>query len=873
MEVLTHAGGPRFLLLQAPAGYGKTTLLLALRRELVLAGTDVAWVALGADDDDPLRFFEALLAGLAEVDPALVHEAAVLAERGSGAEATETLAIAVVRAIAARQRPLMLVLDDVHHLHDARIVAALQLLLDYAPPVLRCALAARSPVPLALGRWRAQGKLLELGLDELRFTPAEAEQLAISVLGEVDARQLRELQECSDGWAAGLKLLCLGMRRPRAGHAQPAERVSDEQAFARYFDREVLARLKPTLIDRLARCAIPEHFDLALCTALGGVPDEGETTLDHMSSRGLFLLPAGPRYPQGWWRLHPLLRDVLLRRLDIWPTHEREALHAIAWRFFAAHGMVYDAVRHALLAGAPEAAADLVQESAQGLFTRGELRQVVSLVRLLPPDTVRARSGLRLWLAYAQLYDLRLDECAQSIARLQSELANASSAERYRLTLLRVLYAVQRDDSAQAMTILPELLAAPPDADAIALTGRRNLLTWIYLYRGEYEHARQVQMDDPPRLADGQPLHGSAFGVLPGRCLLGLTHVVEGQVIQAERIYRDVLYEAEKRGHACADAGTLAVALLGEVLYELNDWRGALALLESRLDVLEQVSIPDTSIRVSVILSRCRWMAGRPLDALEGLEQMEDRAELMGLDRMGAYALLVQLEFCLRRRELAAARAAMKKLEALDARHTGVETGALSEIQIAAERGRIRTAMETGDLSWALQHLKALIALCSQRGRARRVPHLLLQSAAANGQLGHHDAARADTREALRLGHRLSLVRTMLDAHEDALKLIEEVGRDPALDPVLAFYAERLIAAAREGAPGASANTAPATPQLEVLSPRESEIVQLLMAAHSNKKIARALDLSLDTVKWHLKNIYVKLGVSGRDQILERFRT
>ncbi len=866
------AGPPqRIVSLTAPAGCGKTHLLLAWRRRLAVDGVDVAWVAFEPGDDDPDRFLDAILAGLAGVDPALVREPAVLAQRGGEPDATEAVLVAMVRAIAARPRPLALVLDDAHHLADARAVAALQWLLDHAPPGLRCALASRSGVPLSTGRWRARGELTELGWDDLRFTAAEAAGFVGRALGEVDPAECAEIYDRTQGWAAGLELVCLDRRTAKDGRTGPKPEVRDAGSFARYVEHEVLARLEPAVVELLVRCAVPEHLDAALCKALAG-PALGHLPLvTRLADEGLFVLPAGPRHPDGWWRLHPLLRDVLLTRLARLPQHERQALHAIAWRFFAARGLLQDAVDHALRAQAPAEAAALVEGAAPGLFDQGELRQLADLVRRLPHGVVRDRPGLRLWLAYGQLHAMRLDDCERSIADLRDALRDASPAERYRLTLLRALHAAQRDDWARAAAILPELQAMPPDADAIARSGRRNLLTWIHLYAGDYEQARRVQLDDDGSPGAAAPPRGSAFGLLAGRCLVGLTHAVEGRVVQAERIYRDVLHEAESRGPGGADAGTLAAGLLGEVLYELNDWPGALALLEPRLEVLEQVSIPDTVLRVMLALGRSRWLAGRPMDALEGLEQAQDKAARGGLDRLLAYCLLERLQFRLQRRELSDARAAMEELEALDVRHAAADRGTMVEIPVVAARARIRIDLYTGDLPRALERLRTLTEVCARRGRARRVPYLLLQSAVVLRELRRHDESLACVRDALRHGHRLGLVRTMLDAHEDVPALLGHASRDEVPDPVLSFYAERLQAAAREAARGAPPPPGATRPGLEVLSPREGEIVRLLLQAHSNKRIARALELSPDTVKWHLKNAYAKLEASGRDDVVERF--
>ena len=242
-----------------------------------------------------------------------------------------------------------------------------------------------------------------------------------------------------------------------------------------------------------------------------------------------------------------------------------------------------------------------------------------------------------------------------------------------------------------------------------------------------------------------------------------------------------------------------------------------------------------------------------------------------------AYCLLEQFKLHAERGESEAVRHCMAQLDALDARHAGVESETLSEIMVVAERARIRLAIWDGDLQGALRRIDALWVLCERRGRIRRLAYLHLQAAVLERRLGRDDVARERTREALRIGHRLGLVRSLLDADPDALALIETVGVEPGLDPLLAFYAQRIQASARQsqanagGGQGAGSDAA-RTASFELLSPRETEIVQLLQQSMPNKKIARALGVSLDTVKWHLKNVYGKLGATGRDDVVQRLR-
>ena len=196
----------------------------------------------------------------------------------------------------------------------------------------------------------------------------------------------------------------------------------------------------------------------------------------------------------------------------------------------------------------------------------------------------------------------------------------------------------------------------------------------------------------------------------------------------------------------------------------------------------------------------------------------------------------------------------------------------------SAQRARIRLAVTLGELESAASQLATLIANCEARGRQRSVAHLLVRSAAVDAQLGRYESARRKLQDALQRGHRLGLLRSLIDADPTARRMLGELAQTETLDPVLAFYVERLLAAAHAGLtrprpPAPSRPHARAAPTgLQDFSEREIEMLRLLAQAMPNKKIARALGLSPETVKWYLSRIYGKLRVSGRDEAVARVR-
>ncbi|WP_460157133.1 LuxR C-terminal-related transcriptional regulator [Pseudomonas sp. S2_H10] len=884
-EQMLKARRLRCIVLKGPAGCGKTSTLIAWRQALLPLGFDVAWLTLSADDNELARFLDYLLASLGQIDPTLVREATQLEGRGLDSEAVERTVITLVRSIASRGRELVLVLDDLHHLTDVGIHQALQWLIDYAPANLHLALISRSVVPLSLARLRSQELVLELNLRDLRFTAAESEQFLKAQLGEISARDARMMHDLTDGWVAGLQLLAVSRKKNRPPAATQATSVQaqlrDDQAFARFFEVEVLSHLSPTDLDLLLLMAVCNRFCASLCAALSGQPQavaEANALLTRLERDNLFLIPVDSAERETWYRLHPLLRETLLKYFDSRSNAEQQAVHVRAWNWFREHNHLDEAVHHAVMGGDPSAAADLVEQHCEALYAHGDLRMLIELVRLLPVEQVQARVKLRILKTRMQLYARDFVACTASLEQLFRDVPESEVHDRFMISLLRASLALQRDDTDAAMTVLPQLLNPPAGSNSVAIGSCANILSWLYMHRGEYEKARQVQLDRPNLLINGQPLLGTTAGSLQGRCLIGLSLALEGQMTQAERVYRDVLHEAGQCGKGGADATYLSAALLGEVLYETNDLDAAFKMLSGWIDILERISIPDSVLRVLQVLWNVQWLAGNHQEALAFVERLDEYAIKLGLERLQAYCLTWQVRWLLTLGETTQAQARLARLEAIDARHPDAGHTALKEIHILAENARARWQLAQGDLDGAFARIELLIETCERHRRQLGAVRLMVLSAVIESERGRHEQARDKVMEALRRGQRFGLVRSLLDAHPDGLQLICDITSREVLDPVLAFYVERLQAAGAtapavsKAKPEKAPTSKPLAAGIEPLSEREIEVVRLLAQALPNKKIARALGLSPETVKWHLSHIYSKLGVSSRDEAVARVR-
>ena len=863
MARLQEVRRQRCVVIQGPAGSGKTSTLLAWRRELLAMNFDVAWLSLAAEDDELGRFSHCLQASLAQVAPDQVRDAAFLLGRDNDEMAVEHWVITLVQGIAQYPRELVLMLDDVQHLQDGKIVQALQWLIDYAPPNLHLVFGTRMAMPVPLAPLRARGQVSEFDLRDLRFTKAESERFLREHLGAVDARDAAVLHELTDGWVAGLQLFAVDLK---ARHMTRIDRVQirDATAFADYFEREVLVRLEPEDLHLLTCASICERFCASLCATLIGQPHAIAgmmAQLARLDGDNLFITQIKSHDRETWYRLHPLLCSVLRARLAARPLQE-QVLHTVARGWFSEHEHLDEAVRHAVRAGDAEAAADIVEACANDLLAKGNLSQIAGLLKGLPPELTTERFGLQLVLGHLQLYSRNFTALHQTLAHLQSHHSQLDSQQQHTLTVLKGSLAIHQDDTAAMLAILPELLAIPPHADDFAWSGRSNTLAWLYMYQGEFEKAREI-------LEGGERPFGSPRRSLLGRCMSGMSLAFEGRATQAEHLYREVLEEAEKQGVAYLVVSTMAAGLLGTALFEQGDCDAACLLLEPRMKLLEQSAIPDTVLQCLQTLASAHWVAGRKVDAWSWLDRLESYATRADLGRLLVCSLLVRMRWLQQVGDEAAADVALQRIEETAGRTPASGSGTALEIQIIAGRARVERCLHKADFAAAAQVLPSLIEASQNDRRWRRVVPMRVQMAVIEQGEGRPVPARDQLIEALRQGHRLGLVRSVLDAGAGVVAMLDALLADNVLDPVLAFYVQRLLGVARssEASPQAAG-----TDTANLLSVRELDVLGLVAQALPNKKIARVLNLSPETVKWHMKNIFYKLGVTGRDEAIAKVR-
>jgi LuxR family maltose regulon positive regulatory protein len=903
VEQLRAAGPlPRLVLVAAPAGFGKTTLLTQwLTSDAPSADTRaaerpvrVAWLSLDDSDADLRSFLTHLIAAVRATGDDVGTDAQALLENDRGVP-TEDVLVSLINDLDQLAGPTVVALDD-YHLADASDVhRAVSFLLDHLPPRVTLALTTRADPPLPLARLRSRGDLLELRARDLRFTADEADAFLNRVMGlDLDPAHVAALEARTEGWAAGLQLAALSARgRAAAGGAGSADRVEDfvdeftgsHRFVLDYLVEEVLDHQPEDVREFLLATSLLDRMTGPLCNALTGRSD-GRAVLESLERANLFVVPLDDQ--RQWYRYHHLFADALRARVQSRRSERIPELHAAASRWYAERGMLDDAIRHSSSAGDAERTADLVELAVPGHKKLRHDHTLRAWLRALSEDVARRRALLATYLAWSRLSEGDLDgveaclddaEKALPAARTAVDrlmvdqpstgpLAAASRERDQELRSLPAAIAVYRAAVAQARRDVDgtvrharrALEVADPDDHFSrgAADGFLGLAAWA---AGDIETAVDTFSDAVAHLHAA----GHVADELGATVVLASMWLARSGPAEARRRYERALAAAERHpGPVLSSTGDLHVGL-ADVLREQGDLDAAAQHLETARALGDRASLPENRHRWYVAMAGLRRAEGDLDGAVEMLEQA---------------APLYLPGFFPDVRPIAAATARVRIAQGdvgglRDwARERGVtptdpatylaefDRLTFARLLVAERRAEAgRHAADSGAED-ALAMLDRVVDAAHDSGRTGSLVEARMVRALAWHTAGDLDSALADLGAALTDGVPAGYCRLFLDEGPPMEELLRACVLQPT-SPDVGEYANRLLATLQRHRAQHRVSPAPAASD-EGLSERELDVLRLLATDLTGPEIARQLFVSVNTLRTHTKHIFTKLGVNTR---------
>jgi len=876
LRQLDGALAARLVVLSAPPGFGKSTLLGQWIASLKARDAAVGWLALDRDDDEIGRFLSYLVAALQRADAQIAaHVPALL--QSSPVLPVDSVLTSIVNDLSHRTQPLFLILDDCQFLSSPEICRFLDALLAYAPANLHLVVATRGPLPFGLAHMRVKGQLINLDDMQLRFSLEETESLfQAAELCDLPLSDVVTLQHRTEGWVAGLQLASLSLEEP-AGRAAFIRNFSgSHRDVAEFLTQDVLARQAPDLRDFLIKTSILSRISAPLADAVLGRSDSA-AMLQAIEAANLFLVPLDR--DRHWFRYHHIFAEFLQAQLQAMGRGEIAKLHSRAADWLSANDLTSEAVAHALAAGDADRAAALVEDCAMPLIMASHLNTVRAWLGQLPPDLIARRPQLQLAEVWIQFHMSRPQEAARTLKSAKQSIVaaraagkldrDAQAALQAELCTLTAGVVSAADRSRTAARLADSWLDAIPENRPFFKGTICNVNAFCRFSLGDLDAARILSL----KARDSHGAAQSVFGVVYSDLILGLVEKAAGNLSGAAQFFARAIAAARRELGAGSYAEAMVAIFEVELLYEWCDLAGAERLLHTHRQIIEECGLVVHEMACKLHLARIAAARGRHDEAMAVLE----RAERLGIEkryhRLTASALNDRVRLLLQRGDVQAARFALL------ARGVGVtgkksDLGPLTPATEPEFMAQARVLIASAKPEAALKLLDRVAENVRRDGRLRRLAQVRALAAIASYQAGDALSALAAAVDAVSICAPQKALRTLVDEGQALREVIDfsrrrmpswsgETPTGQFLDRLMDEFGkpERVPAQAghlRKGDPG--------------FSPREIDVVQLLGIGHSNRDMAQALGMAPDTVKWHLKNIFGKLGVANRTQAVLRLQ-
>lgn len=840
----------RLTLIQAPAGYGKTSLLAQWRARFDPALVRVAWLTLERDDADLKHLSRYITLALDET-------ASGESERNAASLPARAAVSAVVNRLARETRPVVLILDDYHHAEGPEVDAFVRALIQLAPENCHFVIASRDYPWLGQSALAAEEQLVELTASDLRFSTHEAEALLTRAHGEGLAdTEVRSIVARTEGWPIALQLASLSLKRGAAHHALVERFRGPSSELARYLSEQVLMTMPEETREIVVRTALLDRLTGDAVNLLCDRSD-GWLVLERLEEQGMFLTPLTPERQA--YRYHQLFAEHLRERLERGDSARFRALHRRVATWFAERGETAEAVGHAIQ-GDDDALLAMIVEDAGGwrLIPQGQQAMVERALAKLPEAMVSARPRLALARVYLEIKRGEMsharadyDRCAASFDR-----ADLSADQRIEVRVVGDVLADYENEPVGLDDLLSReaLLRTLPSNDHLILANVCETLGAKYFEGGWLERA----LEPTVAARDHYQAMGSLYSDLFTRFLESRIRHAQGRMKDATAILATARAEIESNFGPRSDLAANCAAFEADLLYEQDQSAAALALLDWAVPHMEQ-SDGWADVYVAGYLSAARAHAaeGRIDDARTMTARARRLAERRGLRQLDLLAALCEVDLLIDQ-DLDAARAAADAVGIDALGHADAEDSSVHRPVVTAARLCLaKFALIDGDHDAALDILRALRRWAAQHGAGRLLIDVNILMSHALRALGESEAAQVCFDDAVGTAMFQGFIRPFID-----LRRFGEEGIDATLNG--AAQLDRFRAQFLKGIARTLAARPVSTATPGVLSDAEAAIVAHLSFGYSNKEIARLIGMSPDTVKYRLKSVFKKIGVQKR---------
>ena len=877
-RLLEHMGAqkiPSILLLEAPAGSGKSALLQQWKDELHKRDHIASWLSIDTEDNDTTRFLSNLITSIQQVVPSFGTQAL-----GYKININHIIGT-MIQDSNKLQQELFVFLDDFHFITEKDVHTALSEFAERCGPHCHLIISTRHTPSLSMARLRAQGMLEELKWDQLRFSREEtAKYLLANGYDTLSDKAIDILHDDVDGWAVGLQIATISLRQKINAEEAIKSFSGVHRNVADYFSEDVLLRLQPDIRQFLLNTSILDRMCHDLCNRLTDTIDSRQT-ISELERLNLFIFPLDEE--RTWFRYHHLFSEFLLSQLHEKSPKEFSRLSLLASSWFAENDLMEEAIEHALGGEHYAEAGRLLNQCSEKWLDEGQLSHVINFANRLPADILDIYPHVQLCQAVVLALRLQIADSASILKKLRERLglpknnSALSKKDSQNELLPRLLHAEMMNaqflEDAKETQLLCEQLRSKVshDDDFIHATVAASM---INARRHQFLNHQWIDLETEARTYFDRT--ETEYGPVWLDTILGASKLLSADLQGAEVQFTNAMNLAIKVGAHDKSLIAMPALMLSEIFYEKNRIAEAQTLIEKYLPLAGELGFLDQMIAGYITQARIYANNNDYSKSHAILDYAENYAKARQFQRLS-------MQVCSERLRQAAASGdieIVKRLakhenmfqkgeEYLPKRHATLK----DEIQMLAWT---RTMLALSNAETTVPVLKRWLRLLDDRECHRSTTMVAVQLSKALLLTGDSAGAKRTLRIAVDRARTGGLIRTFLDEGPAIISMLSNISTHAANHgDLISKTAEMIITDSKQpinqNASTTDMEQSTARP-IEPLTNRQIEVLRLASKGSSNSEIADELGLTVGTVKWHFQQIFEHLDTRGRLRAIQRAR-
>ena len=840
-----------FLLLSAPAGFGKSTLISEWSST---TNKPVAWLSLDQGENDVKIFLRYIIFALQIHFPNMGEQALEMLLSPQTIDIKLILSN-LINDIAKIPTPFFLVLDDYHVIEDPQVEKALAFLIEKIPPQFHLIITTREDPQLPLARLRTRNQMAEIRTKDLRFTNAETERFLNDVMGlNLTKTDINTLDSRTEGWAAGLQLAGISMQSGIDKADFIRSFTGSHQYVMDFLIEEVLNHQSEPVQSFLLKTSILDRFNGSLCDAI--IEDQsisGQEMLTYLDHANLFVIPLD--YERRWYRYHHLFADLLRQRLQNKsnkPENKEisliKQLHSRASQWYEEHGFLLEAFQHAISANDIENAERLLAGNGMPLQYRGMAKPILNWLTTLPKEILYARPSLLV--TYTSTFTMlgkpfeNIEELLQKAELALKQELNSETNRDYigQIAAIRAMLAIPQN---QIDEIILQSKRALEYLHPDNLPIRTNAL-WSLGFAHQLKGDRTAAKEDLYKVLSISKTSGNTMMMIASLTNIAQLYLADLQFMKAKNLFEQVI---EIAGDPPLPFACEALLGLANIAYEWNDLDQAERLTEKSMELALLLENVDTPIMAYLLFARIKIAQQKYSSAVQHLQSAEGYAiknqilhRKQDITKIKALLLLKQEVF-----EDALLLAKEQNLSTMEAHiYLSKKDGARALAILAPIKTQIKTKLWIAELFEVLLLQAYAYYLLKEKNKMENVFEELFRIASPSKLI------RSLIEQGPIVAEFLKWMPKQLETeiyHDEILKAFKQESQDHPVELI---------------------NTSAHMKNL--LSPRETEVLHLIAQGYSNSEIGETLFLALNTIKGLNRKLFQKLNAKNRTEAVVNAR-